>query len=75
VHQYSNRSQKHRITQTHLLSLAHRCLPENADDRKNQRRQMMDRWRSLKGREVEKRKQNTLIGIENKKSINTMDEI
>jgi hypothetical protein len=30
---------------------------------------------SLKGREVEKRKQNTLIDIENKKSINTIDEI
>jgi len=29
----------------------------------------------LKGREVEKRKQNTLIDIENKKSINTIDEI
>jgi len=51
-------------------------LPENADDRKKIRegKGWTDGDR-LKGREVEKRKQNTLIDIENKKSINTIDEI
>jgi hypothetical protein len=67
MQQYSNRSQKHRITYTHLLSLPHRCLPENADDRKKIREGKggTDGDR-LKGREVEKRKQSTLIDIETK---------